>query len=220
MKILLVSFRFAPYNSIGAVRVSKLARYLLDHGHDIRVLTARGTVQPATLSLEVDESLVERTRWFNVNFLPQLIFGGKKQITTSGYTTKVSFVKKLGDLYQSLFNFPDDAIGWHPYAVSSGKKLMDTWKPDLIYACALPATDLLVARSLSWYSGVPWVAELRDLWVDPSRYPYGNWRRHLESRLENKVLSAANAIVVVSKPWAEYLRGRFFVSCSGGYKWI
>ena len=47
------------------------------------------------------------------------------------------------------------------------------------------------------------------MWVDPSRYPYGNWRRRLETRLENKVLRAANAIVVVSEPWAEYLRGRF-----------
>ena len=41
MKILLISFRFPPYNSVGAVRVSKLARFLMDHGHDIRVLTAR-----------------------------------------------------------------------------------------------------------------------------------------------------------------------------------
>ena len=121
-----------------------------------------GTVQPATLAIEMDESLIEQTNWFNVNFLPQLFFGGKKQITTTGYSTKVSFVKKLGNLYQSLFNLPDDAIGWYPYAVRSGKRLMDSWKPDLIYTSALPATDLLVARSLSQLSGVPWVAELRD----------------------------------------------------------
>lgn len=209
MRILLVSFRFAPYNSVGAVRVSKLARFFLERGHDIRVLTARDAIQPATLTSEVDESLVVRTGWFNVNFLPQLFFGGKKQITTTGYSTKVSFIKKLGNLYQSLFNFPDDAIGWYPYAVRSGKKLIDIWKPDLIYTSALPATDLLVARALSKSSGVPWVAELRDLWVDPSRYPYGSLRRRLETHLENKVLRAAHAIVVVSKPWAEYLRSRF-----------
>ena len=209
MKILLISFRFAPYNSVGAVRVSKLARFFVDRGHDIRVLTAQGTVQPATLSVEIDESLVERTNWLNVNFLPQLFFGGKKEVVANGYSTKVSFVKKLGHVYQSLFNFPDDAIGWYPYAIRSGKKLMDTWKPDLIYASGLPATGLLVARSLSKSSGVPWVAELRDLWVDPSRYPYPNWRRRLETHLENKILNMADAIVVVSKPLADYLRDRF-----------
>ena len=33
MKILLVSFFFPPYSTIGAVRTGKLARFLLDHNH-------------------------------------------------------------------------------------------------------------------------------------------------------------------------------------------
>ena len=39
MKILIISFFFAPVNKIGAVRVSKTAKYLERFGHDVRILT-------------------------------------------------------------------------------------------------------------------------------------------------------------------------------------
>ena len=40
MKILLVTFQFAPHNIVGSVRVGKMAKALKEFGHDVRVLTA------------------------------------------------------------------------------------------------------------------------------------------------------------------------------------
>ena len=209
MKILLISFNFAPHNSIGAVRVSKLARFLQDMGHELRVLTARGIIQPTTLPLEIDNSLVERTDWINVNFLPLFFFGGKKQVAQTGYSTRVSFVKRLGNLYQNLLNFPDEAIGWYPFAVHKGKKILKKWTPDIIYASALPATALLVACRLSRISGVKWVAELRDLWADSERYPFSEKRRYFDGLLEKSVLSNADAIVTVTDEWGRKLQEKY-----------
>ena len=209
MKILLVSFRFAPYNSIGAVRVSKLASFLVGRGHDVRVLTARETNQPATLPLEIEEALIERTKWFNINFLPQLFFGGKKHVTKTGYSTKASLIKRLGELYQNLLNFPDEAIGWYPFAVHRGKQMLKEWKPDLIYASALPATTLLIANRLSQISGIKWVAELRDLWADSARFPFSEKRRIFDSLLENAILSKADSMVTVTDEWAKILEAKY-----------
>jgi hypothetical protein len=38
MRILLLSWYFPPGNTIGAIRVGKLARYLHAAGHDVRVI--------------------------------------------------------------------------------------------------------------------------------------------------------------------------------------
>ena len=39
-RILFIAFRFPPYNTAGAVRASKLARYWHDAGVDLRVFSA------------------------------------------------------------------------------------------------------------------------------------------------------------------------------------
>ncbi len=209
MKIFLVSFNFAPYQSIGSLRISKLARYLCDQGHEVRVLAAKDIPERALLAVEVDPASVAHTPWLNANFLPELVFGGRKQVRSKGYSTQSSSVKSLGFLYQTLFNLPDERVGWYPYAVSAGKKLLRGWKPDLIYASMPPATSLLVAARLSRISGVPWVAELRDLWVDNANYIYPGWRRSLESWLERSTLRGASGLVTVSQPWADLLQRKF-----------
>ena len=63
MRILLVSMYFPPYNAIGSIRAGKLAKYLLEHGHDVRIITAERTGPPKTLPLEVPLDRVLYTPW-------------------------------------------------------------------------------------------------------------------------------------------------------------
>lgn len=79
MKILLVSFYFPPFNAIGAVRAGKLAKELVAAGHEVRVVTAQQQLLPQSLPLEVPENLITRTRWWNVNGLPLVLFGRQQQ---------------------------------------------------------------------------------------------------------------------------------------------
>ena len=102
----------------------------------------------------------------------------------------------------------DQEIGWLLFALRDGRKILRDWRPDLIYASATPATSLLVARRLSRNHGIPWVAELCDLWVDSHYYRYFGWRHVLENRLERATLGTATAIVTVSEPLAKTLRGK------------
>ena len=52
---------------------------------------------------------------------------------------------------------------------------------------------------------MPWVGDLRDLWVDNHAYPYPAWRKRIERRLESAVLRTASALVTVSAPLGETL---------------
>ena len=212
MRILIVSYFFPPYNTIGAVRVGKMAKYLLRQGHDVRILTAKDQPLPTSLPVEVPEEKIVRTPWFNVNWLPEHFLGGRERVSKEGYSLQGKgrvLLRKMGKFYKTLFNFPDGQIGWFPYALKEGRRLLQAWQPDVIYASAMPFTSLLVARALGTQAGVPWVAELRDLWTENHYYEYGPLRRSLERFLERRLLSSAKGLVTVSEPLAQTLRERY-----------
>jgi hypothetical protein len=200
--------------------VGKFAKFLISQGHEVRVLAANDPPVLPGLPVEIDKDLITYTPWLNVNFIPELFFGGRKNITTQGYSTQTSGIKKLGQLYRFLVNFPDEQIGWLPLALRVGRKIIDEWRPNLIYASGLPATTLIIGSRLSQLTKIPWIAELRDLWIEEERYYYPKWRLNIERRLERSVLSRANAMVTVSEPWAQILQKQYnktVVVASNGY---
>jgi len=203
MRILIVSFAFPPYNAIGAVRVGKMAKYLRQHGHDVRVLTSRDQPWHPDLPLEIPADEVVSTRWFNVNYLPEMVAGGRERVAAEGLgsaTARPGLLARLGRAYQVLLNYPDGQIGWLWPAVRAGDRLVREWRPDVIVASSPPPTGLLVASRLAARSGVPWVADLRDLWTTAPYYAQPGWRRGLESRRERRVLGGAAGLVTVSEP--------------------
>lgn len=213
MKILIISYYFPPFNTIGAVRVGKMAKYLRAFGHDVRVVTAADQPLPKTLPLEIEEWRVSYTPWLNVNRVPELLLGGRGRIAAKGYAVEgdqTRLLPRLGKLYKNTFNFPDGQIGWLPYAKKAAGRVIEEWRPDIIYASALPYTSLIVGSALSKKFGLPWVAELRDLWVDHhNRDNSSSLRNKIEERLEHRVLSDSAQIVTVSEPWLEMLQRKY-----------
>lgn len=211
MKLLLVSFFFPPYNAIGAVRLSKLAKSLVAAGHEVRVLTAAGQQLPDTLPLEIPAQWVTATPWWNVNQLPYALLGRRESAYRRGDSTMSPLLASLRRTYQAAFNLPDGQIGWLPHALRAGKRLIADWQPDLIYCSAAPYTSLLIGHRLSRWSAIPWVAEFRDLWVDNPYIARPAWRRWLEQRLESATIPTASGLVTVSEPMAEHLEKKFSI---------
>lgn len=209
MKILLISYYFPPTNAIGAVRVGKLAKYLLAQGHDVRVLTAAEPFLPKSLPVEFPERRIVRTRTVDLDRLPLKLFPRRATVMQRGFADEPPIVTWLAKLYKTFITIPDGQIAWLPFALRIGRRILRKWRPDLIYASAMPFTSLLVARHLSWEFEVPWVAELRDLWVDSHYYEYPFWRRALETGLERSILASTSAMVTVSEPLAQTLRGKY-----------
>lgn len=80
MKILMVSWFFPPANTIGAVRMGRMARFLSQQGHDLRVLAAEDLPFPKTLPLEIPEEQVVYSRWSDVNALPDRLTDAAKVV--------------------------------------------------------------------------------------------------------------------------------------------
>ncbi|WP_377887632.1 glycosyltransferase [Alkalihalobacillus sp. R86527] len=211
MKILVVSYYFPPYNTIGAIRVSKTAKYLKQCGHEVKILTAKNQTLPLNLSPDLSNNDVYATSWINVNKPIEILLGGSRKVAYEGYTShkKFSLLKKPGYVYRELLNFPDGQIGWYPYALKEGKKLIDDWRPDIIFASAMPLTSLLIGSKLSKIYKIPWVGELRDLWIDHHAYQHSTIRTKLETKFEREILSTACGLVTVSEHLADQIKKKY-----------
>jgi len=208
MRILIVSYYFPPYNSVGAVRPGKLAEYLHEKGHEVHVIA--GHDQPFPLGSECGlplENVIYCAGW-SINTPVELLSGGRAKVASQGFGEhgNKSVKSKLGRLYKTFFHWPDAQIGWINSATIAGKQLLARKKLDLIYVSAPAFSGLIVARRLSKLTGVPWVAEFRDLWTDNHNYQYPGWRKWIESKWESSLLYTASALISVSMPLVHKLK--------------
>lgn len=221
MRILLLTWFFPPTNAIGAVRTGKFARHLMQEGHDLRVVTVRNSELPSGLPLEIPASQVIHTPWFDVNSAPRALArllrpgdhaspsAAAPVVPPALRAPARSRLHRAAQLYTAAINLPDRQIGWLPWALWGLRRACTDWRPDLIFASGPPFTTFLAARHAGRRLGVPWVAELRDRWVDD---PYDDdppWRAAALTRLERLTLGSASALVTVSEPWAEWYRHKY-----------
>lgn len=210
MKILFITYFFAPYNCIGAVRTTRTAELLSKRGHEVKVISADNQNLKPNLSYDFLDKNILRTNWIDLE-KPIYFFGGKDKIQSINNsmhkgTIKGRVLSFLKSFFHRIISLPDKHIGWHPYAVKEAKKLIGSgWKPDVIYASATPYTSLLTANKISRLFEVPWVGELRDLWSD-NHYGYG-WC--IDKKIEKSVLKNASSLVTVSDPLRKILQKKY-----------
>ena len=219
MKVLIVAFWFPPSNLIGAIRVGKLASYLVRRGYELRVLTT-DINEDRSLPLEIPKEQViytdyrERTPWLDFLVRPFRrvpAFADPANPEAAGRQNgqlRVSTWHRLRRHYDGLTNIPDLRIDWLETAVPAGRRLIEDWRPDIIFASAPPFTGLMLASRLSKTFNIPWVADFRDLWVDNPYYNEPGWRRPVDAVLERLTVRNAAALVTISPALAEQLRRR------------
>jgi glycosyltransferase involved in cell wall biosynthesis len=118
---------------------------------------------------------------------------GRQQVRSS---RRFGRLRKLG----SLFLVPDTYVGWYPFAVAEGLRALHEHRFDAIYSTSPPETSHLVARRLHRRSGLPWVADFRDPWMNLHLYPPPtSLHRRLHRRLERGVCD--DATVIVTTEW-------------------
>ena len=221
MKVLIVSFWFPPANVVGAIRVGKLARYLDRHGYDVRVLTAElGGDQ--SLPLEIPRERVIYTDYWQRRDRLALLSRtlrrrpaaapstSREASSLEGEPPRKSAWDWLQRQYHAVIHIPDMRSDWTKTAIPAGRRLVENWRPDIIFASAPPFTGLIVAGRLGRAFNIPWVADFRDLWVDNPYYGYSEpvWRRPVDATIERLMVRDAAVLVTVSPVWAEQLRRR------------
>lgn len=208
MRILIVSYYFPPYNSVGAVRPGKLAKFLSRRGHDVHVLSARGQSFPIGMPLEIAIDRIVYAEGWSANAPLQLLLGGRRRVEREGYAIggfSPGNPSSLKRLYKALFHWPDAEIGWVSAACRAGRSMLSSQPYDLIYVSAPSFSGFRIGARLSKEFSIPWIAEFRDLWSDNHNFDMPLWRRVVDRRWESRLLESASAVVTVSAPLASKL---------------
>jgi len=209
-KVLMIAYFFPPVGGGGVQRTAKFARYLPDFGWQPIILTvenaAYSTFDPSLLAELPPDLAVYRTRAFQPT---ALYFKMKQRQATSPAPAKppsispkaLLRVRAAGRWLSQAVLFPDDKIGWVPYALRQAKQIIKTHQPDLIYSTSAPFSAHIIAERLARQTGLPWVADFRDPYVGDQWSArisplHGYGRRWLEK----KWVQRAQRVIVTSRP--------------------
>ena len=204
-KILIISYHFPPNTTVGGLRMQGLAKYLSEFGWEPIILT---TILSGNLDAQFR---VIQTPYHDViaswkrRFGLKAEEGVKKQYGITTHKNKKSLIDFILIFLSEIITYPDMQKGWYPYAVEAGSEILKNENIDAMISSSNPETCHLIANELKIRYRIPWIADLRDLWTQNHYYQYTPIRRFIETKLELKTLSKADALITVSKNLAETL---------------
>lgn len=202
-RVLMVSYYFPPLGGMGSVRSAKFATYLPRFGWEAVVVAPLEGASYEDRSLLVPGARVYRTRNLQLGGLFRRARGvdtGPSSNSGGGGQQRIrAFVHRW--LYR-----PDGQVGWYPFAVRAARQAIRDGRCDVIFSSSFPITAHLVARRLHRETGVPWVAEFRDLWTDWGAF--GTRRQRVDEATEQSIVKEATEMVSVSRAFADGLLAR------------
>jgi glycosyltransferase involved in cell wall biosynthesis len=194
----------------------KFSQYLPANGWLPLVLTVEnGTYperDPALLHDVPDEVKVYRASAWDPYGVFNLLRGrpAKAEIPAGVLTGEPTrFADRAGRWVRANFFIPDARITWRGPARRLARDILRKERPDAILTSGPPHTVHLIGLDIHRHSGIPWIADFRDAWVDPTffdRLPLTSWARKRHERLERQVYETASCITAVSPGIVQRIR--------------
>lgn len=202
-RLLFLAYLFPPIANSGTQRSLKFAKYLSEYGWETTVLTAsqfHGHAIDAGLLRDVPADVrVVRVPMLNerIGALLTLALGGGV------------IASRLGDAVrwrlQNRRRAPDFHAWWQPTAFRRAMRLHRESPFNAILATGYPWTALVAGCALSKATGVPLVADFRDLWAGERLFRDTRPPVAEELALEAEVLAGAAKVVTASATIARRL---------------
>ncbi len=214
-KVLMISWAFPPAGGSGVQRSAKFAKYLGCWGWEPIVWTADRIVDlPEDKSLLTDlPGGLDIRRGKNPDPCNCVcdILGFGKQDGSGAQRGKIAralewrFQRIMSRLRAGLI--PDPAVFWVLTSFFECRRIIEREGIDVIYSTYSPPSNHLLGWLLKKVSGLPWVADFRDLWTKDYCYPdYGRVHKWLDRKFEGKFLEDADAVIGVTQGQSEIFR--------------
>lgn len=217
-RVLLVSYGFPPVSRVNSQGAAKQARGLAERGWEVHVLTV---ADPPTflfdpsLAEDLPAGVIVHAAWSleptRVFQLLRRVSGREKAVRGPAETSAAarrnytSLPQWAVTMFRSLF-FPDEKIGWSPWAVGAAVRLHRELRFDAVISTGPPYSDHVIGRRIARRTGVPWLAVLMDPVVGCYAFPpVTRLHGRLFRRLERAIAREASAIAIATRPWAQEL---------------
>lgn len=174
--ILIIALDFPPCKSAGVQRTLLFCKYLKKYGWNPVVLTVNSDAH-----LQHDNST---TQELDFPIYRAFTLNSKRDLSIRGKTLM-------------WLQSPDKFWLWYYSAVPLGLKLIDKYKPDVIWSTYPVLTAHRIASKLSQKSGIKWVADYRD--PVQARYDGNQQLTPLTRKVEAKSIKQAAKVVFTTK---------------------
>ena len=209
-RVLVITYYWPPTGGSGVQRWVKFAKYLPDEGWQPVIYTPENPEQLAvdhTLEAEIPEG----TEIIKTHITePYELY--KKFLKGSGHKKEAvevnpvnaqnkTFAQKAAMWVRGNLFRPDPRCLWIRPSVKFLKKYLEEHPVDIIVSTGPPQSMHLIGRELARETGLPWIADFRDPWTKIFYFKHLSMTAATErwhSRMEQKVLDEATAVVAVS----------------------
>lgn len=211
-RLLYIVHDFPPVGGGRVLRAVRFVRNLPRWGWEPIVLTPR---QPA--GQERDELLQAQVeRHCSIFRTPSLEWRWARRIWSSAAKSAAGSGASAG--WQRALRrmrwwmcVPDSRIGWVPFCVAVGRRLIRAHGIEAILATGSPYSSFLSAAILKRWSGLPLILDFRDDWVTYNEHYFADKGRAvlaIEARMERWVIRQADQVITVTERLVDNFRRR------------
>lgn len=233
--VLIVAAEFPPLKTIGRIRTVKFVDHLRQHGWQSVVVTLKPSGREPIYDPKLMTEILSDTEVIRLplvtfderitNFAKRLLGktrpkesrrsqdGTPAQVAPShpsqadppGLSERLQLgVKRWIRLGLDI---PDNYLPWAFATLPRLRQLCRERKIDVIFTTLPPFSAAYVGYRLTHETGIPWIADYRDLWYgDVLREWLPRWRQQLELLIEKQLLKRAAVVVTVSEQKTDYMR--------------
>ncbi len=217
-RVLIITYYWPPAGGAGVQRVLKFTKYLPRFNWQPIVLTVPNPDAPVE-DFSLQKDIPEICKVYKIKgFEPFALykkFTGKKsdeKIPSDILVKKNQSLKeKISKFVRANFFIPDAKIGWLKNAVRQGEKIIKDEKIDIIFASAPPPTAAMIGAKLAEKTGIKFVADFRDPWLEivyNQKLKRSRLTKFIDSKLELRTLKQADKIVTISEDISQLLKSK------------
>lgn len=200
----MIHYNFPPLGGVASVRAAKVARYLEEFGWTPVIVAPRGAAYHEDPTLAIPQTKVMRTA--SLEWARTGVRAASPPAPKGLHSLPARVSRSLRTLVHRVLYVPDAQIGWYPFALRAGREAMRGEPVVALFSSSPPVSAHWIARRLHIDSGVPWIAEFRDLWTDWQWN--GAWRQRIDEWFEQAIVKTATAVITVSTTYASVLSAR------------
>lgn len=217
MNLLMIAYEFPPAAAGGVIRTVKFARYLPRFGWKPHVLTPSNTTVRCR-----DESMLDELP-------PEVIVHRSRSFEYRNWLGRGGWLARGIDWrIRAVFDWlavPDRMVFWAVPAVGKGLRIIRRYGIDALYSTSWPFSDHLAGLILHRLTGLPWIADFRDPWLEhynygPASARHDRWNRRIERAICERASVVVSPTVLATRAMRQshpdLPRGRF-VTIRNGY---